>query len=636
MRTALRAKALFVILVILSGVALDQAVKIAAVRALEGGAPVTLPGGLVQLRSVENRGAMLSLGSGLTPHQRLWVFTIAECALLAGLVVYALLSSGTSTLELWAVALVAAGGAGNVLDRVALGYVRDYVLIGVHGLPTAAFNLADVLVVVGAVLLVAGVLRSRRGAQAAATLLIVGAGAIASEPVRAEPAPRPFPVRMVKLGGRPGDPKTLDHLAFCRELGFNAVWVFSHQAGRWTKTSAPRGPRLDPEFLRLARWCRERGMEIWVSANPVADTGDRFVFDDPDGERRLLRFAKALAAQAGVRRFVVSFDDQPTELRELSDVLRYGRSSAPAHLDLAKRLAGSLPRGTSLWLCAAAYCDAHLGDGTTPYAKAFLEGLPALPPAVGIVWTGPRVVSPSITRGGLEATRARLGGRPLLLYDNFPANDDDQEDALALVLGALRAREAGVRDVVAAYLACPMTELGASRLPLMTTAAFLADPESYDPDAAVATAIGRIAGPDREAKAALETQQLEWGGFVDGPNYWPRDALHAAGAAGRLIDPAFVASFTWTESRYPGRMAALEKLADARFRDDLLRAMRRRLAVARAMPLAVEYAARVRAGRADAAEVVARIEAQRRETAGNPDTARILDLFLLAADIPIS
>src|SRR5512143_1491945 len=174
-----RAHALLVVLVILGGVALDQAVKIAAVRLLEGRAPVTVAGGLVQLRSVENRGAMLSLGSGLTPRQRLWIFTIAECALLGGLVAYAVLSAGASALELWAVALVASGGVGNVIDRVALDYVRDYVLIGIDGLPTAAFNVADVLVVVGAVLLLVGALRSRRATRTAAVLSAAVLGAIA-------------------------------------------------------------------------------------------------------------------------------------------------------------------------------------------------------------------------------------------------------------------------------------------------------------------------------------------------------------------------------------------------------------------------------------------------------------------------
>jgi hypothetical protein len=65
--------------------------------------------------------------------------------------------------------------------------------------------------------------------------------------------------------------------------------------------------------------------------------------------------------------------------------------------------------------------------------------------------------------------------------------------------------------------------------------------------------------------------------------------------------------------------------------------MLRRLVVAQAMPLVVEFGARKRAGRADAREVLARIEEQRRSlAASSPDAARILDLFLRAADVPLS
>jgi hypothetical protein len=444
-----------------------------------------------------------------------------------------------------------------------------------------------------------------------------------------------FAVRMVKLAGNPSDPATLEHLRFCRKLGFNAVWVYGHQAGAWTKAQAPQGPILDPGFLRLARWCRRHRMDLWVSINPVDETQGKFVFTNPDGERRLLALMALLQKQVGVRRFVLSFDDQPTTLRELSDIFRYGASSAQAHLDLTGRIAAALPRDAAMWMCASAYCDAHLGDGAGPYTKVFLEGLPSLPTDIGIVWTGPTVLSPKITTSELEATRARLGGRKLLLYDNFPTNDDTGDDTLALILGALRDREAGIRDVVAAYLACPEHPLAGSRLSLLTTADFLRDPAGYDPQAAAARAVLRLAGRNTAAERALETQQIEWGGFIDSLNYWPRDEASPEAAARRLHDPAFVESFTWTVERYPGRIDALRRCADTHFRADLIRIMTRRLAIGRVVPLTVDYFARLRAGRPDAGEVLARIADERRSWDGNPDAKRILDLFLVEAGVPV-
>jgi hypothetical protein len=448
------------------------------------------------------------------------------------------------------------------------------------------------------------------------------------------PTATSFPVRMVKLAGHPGREETLAHVRYCEKLGFNALWVDGDEAGAWSKTEAPRGPSLDPDFVKLARSCRRRGIDIYVSINPVADTRGRFVFSDDDGARRIAAFAGLLRSKAGVGRIVLSFDGQPTELQTLTDVFRYGHSAAPAHLDLADRVFRSLPPGAALWLRASAYCDAHLGDGSRPYAKAFLDGLASLPPNVGIVWTGPTAVSRTISRAELVATKARLGGRPLLLYDGFPANGNERDDATALVLGALRGRDPGIRDVVSAYVACPALPLSSSRLSLATIAAFLLDPDRYDPDAAAKAAVGALAGPLPATVDALTTQQMEWGGFVDGRNYWPRDAANPETTGGRVYDPAFVESFTWTAERYPGRIANLEGVADEPFRLELLRAMRRRLAIARAMPLSVEYLARSRAGRADAIETLARIDGERRSWESDPDARHTLERFLIAAGIP--
>lgn len=459
----------------------------------------------------------------------------------------------------------------------------------------------------------------------------VGAAAVAAGSRSA------FPVRMVKLGGEADDPRVAAHVAFCREAGFNALWVYSGQAGAWSARRAPRGPVLDRGFVKRARRWRREGLDLWVSVNPPADTGERFVFTAGDEENRIVAFVKLLRRKIRLRHLVVSFDDQPTELSDLEDIFRYGRSAAPAHLDLVRRLAARLPKSLDLWMCASAYCDAHLGDGTGPYSKPFLEGLPSLPERVGIVWTGPRVISPSITRADIEATRKRLGGRRILLYDNAYANDDEANDAMALVLAPLRKRDPGLRDVVAAYLACPMSDLGGSRLGLLTVADFLRDPQGYDPDVSLKRAMRRLAGAaanDHETWTAFDTQQIEWGGWIGQRNYWPRAVLNPATAAARLEDPAFVSSFTWTAERYPERIAALLKLEDAPFRDDLVRVMRRRLAIAQAMPLAVEYLDRQRAGRSDTKEIVAQIDSIRSSWSAFPGARRALRIFLDAAGIP--
>lgn len=443
-----------------------------------------------------------------------------------------------------------------------------------------------------------------------------------------------FPVRMVKLVAPPGSGEARAHLEFSRSLGFNAVFVYAPAAGAWPASEAPAGPRLHPEFLELARFCRDNGLRLFVSVNPVADTGGTFRFTDRSGVRRIRKFVALLRRQAGVKDIILSFDDQPPRLTDLSDILRFGLAAAPAHLDLVRRVASAIPPDGSLWFCGAIYNDAQLGDGASAYARGFLRDLPSLPPRVGIVWTGTRVFSPSITRDDLAATAARLGGRSILLYDNYPVNDDDRGDALALILGPLRERDARLHEVAAAYLACPMSDLGASRLPLRTIADWLRDPSGYDPEASIRRAMDRTAGDAPAARRALDTQVLEWGGFIDTPNWLPRAATNPERAAAEIDDPGRSERLTWTAERYPARMAALTGLADEPFRDSLLRAMNRRLAVARMLPLAREYLARKRAGRPDAAEALAAVEDERARAAYVPEARRAADLFLRAAEVP--
>lgn len=442
-----------------------------------------------------------------------------------------------------------------------------------------------------------------------------------------------FERRLVKLGGRPGTDAVREHVAFSLAEGFDGFFVYSGLAGRWTRADAPDGPFLYEDFRAFARACRERKIVLTVSINPVADSGGSFVFSERDGERRIARFLKLLRRE-GVDSFVLSFDDQPTRLTELRDVLRYGFVAAPAHLDLTRRLARRVRRSERLWLCASAYSDVHLGDGTGPYSEAFLRGLPDLPSRIGIVWTGPEPISPSITADDLERARERLGGRDLFLYDNYPV-DDDPGDSLALVLGPLRNRDPRLADVARVYLSCPTTRLAGSRLALRTVAAWLAAPAGYDPDAAWRAAQDAVAGGDRKARAALEVQAVEWGGWIGTRNWRHAETESASRVALRLDDAAYVASFDWVAARYPDRMQALSGLVDVPFRDALLAVMGRRLAVARALPLVLEFRARAKAGREDASRVVDALRTMCDDPAASEDTRRTLRSFLRAAGVPL-
>lgn len=438
---------------------------------------------------------------------------------------------------------------------------------------------------------------------------------------------------MVKAGGSLADPRTQEHIRDSIEAGFNALWIYSHEAGRWTAQDAPLVPFLFPEFKKTARWCRDHGVRIAVSVSPIADSRGDFVFHDRVDERRIRRFLQ-LARREGVRDFVLSFDDVSTELTDLDDVLRYGLDAAPAHVELTSRIERSFRHRDRVWVCGSVYCNAQL-ESLAPYARAFVRRVQRLPRRIGIVWTGPDIFSESISEADLAAVRARFGGRPLLLYDNYPANDDTLPGhALGLIMGPLRRRDSALSSQVAAYLACPMYQLGASRLPLLTIADYLRHPRTYDPDASWRRAILRLAGEDPAARRALYDQATEWGGWIGEPHYQEIDRENPEAAADLLLETGEPQRWSSTVSTYPDRMAALSSLQDRAFRTDLLAAMARRLAVARAAPIARRYFESAESSDAEKTDCVDDLRRLRTALERDPEGARALDAFVEAAGIP--
>ena len=152
---------------VLAGVALatlvvDLFTKVLAVRMLAGRVPLTFLGDSLRLQYVENRGAFLSMGASLPQGVRTGIFVLAVAAILTVLIVYVVRSPGVARAELWATSLFVGGGLGNLVDRVRLGYVRDFANVGIGPVRTGVFNVADMAISAGAILLVVYLIRSRK------------------------------------------------------------------------------------------------------------------------------------------------------------------------------------------------------------------------------------------------------------------------------------------------------------------------------------------------------------------------------------------------------------------------------------------------------------------------------------------
>jgi signal peptidase II len=146
----------------LAVVALDQATKFLVVRFFELYERVeVLP--VLDFTLLHNTGAAFSMLANASGWQRPFFITL-------GLVVSALLvvwiwrSPRGDKLLPMALALILGGAIGNVIDRVRLGYVVDFIHAHWGSAYFPAFNIADSAITIGAALLIFDAFREKRPA----------------------------------------------------------------------------------------------------------------------------------------------------------------------------------------------------------------------------------------------------------------------------------------------------------------------------------------------------------------------------------------------------------------------------------------------------------------------------------------
>ena len=128
---------------------LDQITKLLVLTGLKGKEPVVLIKNVLELRYVENRGAAFGI-----LQNRQWVFIVFAivCVIFCAWIGFRLAISGRHTAIRICLAILAAGAAGNLIDRVSRGFVVDFIYFSLIHFPV--FNLADVCVSLSTIALV--------------------------------------------------------------------------------------------------------------------------------------------------------------------------------------------------------------------------------------------------------------------------------------------------------------------------------------------------------------------------------------------------------------------------------------------------------------------------------------------------
>jgi len=138
------------ILIIIGVITLDQVSKLLAIAHLKGGDSFVIIDKVLRFTYVENRGAAF----GMLDDKR-WIFLVLSTVGIAAMIVFLFKFAKGNKLLSTALAFVIGGGIGNMIDRIFLGFVVDF--IDFYAFPKVwmwVFNIADSFVCVGAGLVI--------------------------------------------------------------------------------------------------------------------------------------------------------------------------------------------------------------------------------------------------------------------------------------------------------------------------------------------------------------------------------------------------------------------------------------------------------------------------------------------------
>jgi signal peptidase II len=147
----------FMVLVAALIVAADQITKYLVLTGIDLQETVEAIPGLFHLTYVQNTGAAFSSFEGMQ-----WLFLVVFIVFTAAIVwEFAKKKMGFTTFEKWCIVAVWAGGLGNMIDRLRLGYVVDMIAVDFMNFPV--FNVADCFITCGSIALIGHLIFFNKG-----------------------------------------------------------------------------------------------------------------------------------------------------------------------------------------------------------------------------------------------------------------------------------------------------------------------------------------------------------------------------------------------------------------------------------------------------------------------------------------
>lgn len=144
---------LIIISIVLLNIGCDQISKDAVRKNVIPNDYIEVVSNNLILTNVENTGAMLGFGQNLPPILKIVLLQVIPVIVLLILLYRILRKRDPDKFMVIAFAFVIGGGIGNLIDRIAHGSVTDFFLIELGLFKTGIFNMADVSVTLGVLII---------------------------------------------------------------------------------------------------------------------------------------------------------------------------------------------------------------------------------------------------------------------------------------------------------------------------------------------------------------------------------------------------------------------------------------------------------------------------------------------------
>src|ERR1051325_3352432 len=130
--------------------ALDQFTKYWVSIHLREGDEIDIIPSFFKLSYTENPGIAFGM---LNNGNVRWLLVAISVAAVAVVIFYMMRTLSSNSLLLWSLALLAAGICGNLIDRIRMGRVIDFILLYYKTYQWPVFNIADMAITIGAALM---------------------------------------------------------------------------------------------------------------------------------------------------------------------------------------------------------------------------------------------------------------------------------------------------------------------------------------------------------------------------------------------------------------------------------------------------------------------------------------------------